>query len=55
MTITIPGRPIPGDAVEGRFKVKTAVSTEPNAKGTVLGRDEGWSDKPMRVRFTLTA
>jgi hypothetical protein len=54
MTIVIPGHPIAGDAVEGKFKVKTVVSTEPNASGTILARGEGWSDKPMRVRFTFT-
>jgi hypothetical protein len=54
LSIVIPGHPITGDAVEGKFKVKAVVSTEANAKGTILGRDEGWSDRVMSIRFSLT-
>jgi hypothetical protein len=53
--VTIPGLPIPGDAVEGRFKTKTVASTEKNATGTILDSAQGWSDEPMRLRFTMVA
>jgi hypothetical protein len=55
LSIVIPGQPIAGDAVEGKFKVKAVVSTEANAQGQILGSDQGWSDRVMSIRFSLTA
>ena len=51
--ILIPGHPLPGDANEGRFKVKAVASVGENATGRIYARDEGWSDNLLRLRFRI--
>jgi len=53
--VLIPGQPIPGDANEGRFKVKSVVSTGINATGEILAHAAGYSDDLMQLKFTITA
>jgi hypothetical protein len=53
--VLIPGHPIPGDAVEGRFMTRTVASTGENATGTILARAAGFSDDLMQLKFTITA